>query len=85
VYRVTTDQHSQPQIDALSRDASAQFAEVRTAPEVAPWTAGASLNDENADAPVRSLVFGPEGQGLVTYLILEEQRRVDALDVTWLC
>jgi hypothetical protein len=29
-------------------------------------------------------VFGAEQQGMITYLILEEQRRVDLLDVMWL-
>jgi hypothetical protein len=33
---------------------------------------------------VRSLAFGPIRQGLVTYLIVERQRRVDVLDVLWL-
>jgi hypothetical protein len=42
------------------------------------------LNDEYPEAPVRSVVFGAEGQGLVTYLVLEQQRRVDVLDVTYL-
>jgi hypothetical protein len=32
---------------------------------------------------VRSLAFGPAHQGLVTYLILARQRRVDVLDVLW--
>ncbi|MDQ3989066.1 MAG: hypothetical protein M3291_07695 [Actinomycetota bacterium] len=79
VYRVTTDQQSQPQIDALPSDALAPFAEVRTTLEVAPW-GGDTLNDDNPDAPVRTLAFGPDRQGLVTYLILDEQRRVDVLD-----
>jgi hypothetical protein len=33
---------------------------------------------------VRSLAFRPDRQGLVTFLILDEQRRVDVLDVRWL-
>ena len=36
------------------------------------------------DAGVRTLTFGPAGQGMITYLILEDQRRVDILDVLWL-
>jgi hypothetical protein len=32
---------------------------------------------------VRTLVFGPGGDGLVFYLILEDQRRVDVLEVQW--
>jgi hypothetical protein len=84
VYDVTTDERSQPQIEALPADGLAPFAEVRAALEVAPWSTGESLNDEYPDAPVRSVVFGAEGQGMATYLVLEWQRRVDVLDVTWL-
>jgi len=83
VYRVTTDQQSQPQIDALPLDALVPFAEVRATLEVAPW-GGDPLNDDNPDAPVRTLAFGPAHQGMVTYLILDDQRRVDVLDVLWL-
>ena len=82
MYRVTTDEQSQPQINALPPDAVAPFAEARVVLEVAPW-GGDSLNDDNPDAPVRSLAFGSAHQGLVTYLILERQRRVDVLDVLW--
>ena len=28
--------------------------------------------------------FGPTGQGIATYLILDDQRRVDLLQVAWL-
>jgi hypothetical protein len=84
MYDVTTDERSQPQIEARPADGSAPFAEVRAALEVAPWSTGDSLNDEHPEAPVRSVVFGAEGQGMVTYLVLERQRRVDVLDVTWL-
>ncbi|MEJ7630766.1 MAG: hypothetical protein WKF54_14350 [Nocardioidaceae bacterium] len=83
MYRVTTDEQSQPQIDALPPDALASFAEARAVLEVAPW-GGDSLNDDNPDAPVRSLAFGSTHQGLVTYLIVERRRRVDVLDVLWL-
>lgn len=83
MYRVTTDQQSQPQIDALPLDALVPFAEVRATLEVAPW-GGDPLNDDNPDAPVRTLAFGPAHQGMVTYLILDDQRRVDVLDVLWL-
>jgi len=50
--------------------------------EVAPW-GGASINDEDPDAPVRSVTFGANHEGMVTYLVLEDQRRVDILDVLW--
>jgi hypothetical protein len=84
MYDLTTDERSQPQIDALPAAGLVPFAEVRAALEVAPWSTGESLNDEYPEAPVRSVVFGTEGQGMLTYLVLEQQRRVDILDVTWL-
>jgi hypothetical protein len=83
LYRLTTDEQSQPQIEALPQAALAPFAEVRAMLEVAPW-AGDPLNDRDVDSPVRTVAFGPHGQGLVTYLILERDRRVDVLDVLWL-
>ena len=83
MYRATTDEQSQPQIDAPPREALGPFAEARAVLEVAPW-GGDSLNDDNPEAPVRPLAFGPIRQGLVTYLIVERRRRVDVLDVLWL-
>lgn len=41
------------------------------------------INERNPDSPVRLLVFHPEGRGFVTYLILEDQQRVDVLTVYW--
>lgn len=51
--------------------------------EVSPW-GGEPTNDRNPDGPVRTLVFGGHHQGMITYLILENQRRVDVLSVLWL-
>lgn len=51
--------------------------------ELVPWN-GVSLSDAKPDGEVRQLVFGPLGKGLVTYLILEDRRRVDVLRVHWL-
>ena len=82
MYRVTTDEQFQLQIDALPASALAPFAEARAVLEVAPW-GGDSLNDDNPDAPVRSLVFGPTHQAWSPN-VLERQRRVDVLDVLWL-
>lgn len=83
MYQVTTDHRSQPQIDALPVAGATAFAEVRAMLEVVPWN-GHPLNDMVPDAPVRTVVFGATGQGLVTYLVLDDQRRVDVLDVVWL-
>ena len=33
---------------------------------------------------MRELTFGPEGQGTITYLLLDDQREVHVLVVQWL-
>ncbi|MCU1653981.1 MAG: hypothetical protein JWQ60_5130 [Pseudonocardia sp.] len=48
--------------------------------ELVPWN-GEPINQQNPDGKVRVLPFG--AAGLVTYLILEDQRQVDVLDVIW--
>lgn len=70
------------QIAALPDDALAGYAEALGVLKLIPWN-GLPISDANPDAEVRQLVFGPRGEGLVTYLILEDQRRVDALRVHW--
>jgi hypothetical protein len=65
VYRVTADEKFQLQIDALPPEALAPFAEARAVVEIAPWN-GDLLNDDNPDAPGRTLAFGPAHRGLVT-------------------
>ena len=32
---------------------------------------------------MRTYTFGPNGEGLVVYLILEDQRRVDLINILW--
>lgn len=83
MYEVTTDHRSQVQIDALPTEAREPFAEACRVLELVPWN-GDSLNSDNPDAPVRTLAFGATRRGLLTYLVLEELRRVDVLDVLWL-
>jgi hypothetical protein len=83
VYQVTTDAQSRPQIEALPVEALSPFAEARTVLEVAPWT-GEPLIATRPDSGLRTLTFGPSGAGMITFLILEDRRRVDILDVLWL-
>jgi hypothetical protein len=83
VYRVETDALAVPQVEALPSHALSAYAELRTLLEVDPW-AGDPINKRNPDAAVRTLTFGPHHEGLVTFLILDGQRRVDVLDVMWL-
>jgi hypothetical protein len=82
VYHVTTDGQSQPQIEALPVDALSPFAEACVVLEVAPWS-GEPLIAARPDSGLRTLAFGSSGQGMMTFLILEDQRRVDILDVLW--
>jgi hypothetical protein len=83
VNRVTTDERSQPQIEALPSAAGAPFAEARVVLEVAPWS-GDPLIDAKPDGGIRTMTFGSSGEGMITYLILEDRRRVDILDVLWI-
>jgi hypothetical protein len=62
LYTVTTDDHSQQQIEALPACTLAPFAEARAMLEVAPWN-GAPYNKLKPDSPMRALLFGPAGQG----------------------
>jgi hypothetical protein len=83
LYTVTTDDQSQQQIDALPAEALPPFTEARAALEVAPWS-GVPYNKQKPHSPMRALRFGPDGQGDIVYLILDDLRRVDILVVIWL-
>ncbi len=82
MYRVETDELAQQQVDALPALALVAYAELRTLLEVSPWS-GDAVNRKNPEAEVRTHTFGPRHQGVVTYLVLEDQRRVDVLQVMW--
>jgi hypothetical protein len=79
-YRLDVDPVAQAQIRALPPDALVALAEVMSMFELTPWT-GPSINEDNPEGNVRVLPFG--SAGMVTYLILEDQRRVDVLEVLW--
>lgn len=81
MYRVITDDLVQHQVDALPAEALAAFAELRTLLEVQPWS-GEPLNKANPTG-VLTLPFGPYGEGLIYYLVLEDQRRIDLLKLIW--
>lgn len=82
-YELDIDPEAREQLHALPAEIRPAVAEVMAVLELVPWN-GVSLSDANPDGEVRQLVFGPLGKGLVTYLILEDQRRVDVLRVHWL-
>jgi hypothetical protein len=71
------DPLAEQQIAALPR---AALTDALAVLELVPWN-GLPINDANPDGPVRQLPFG--GLGMITYLILDDQQRVDLLIVTW--
>jgi hypothetical protein len=83
VYRVETDQDALPEVEALPRAALSRYAEVLSLLEIAPWS-GDSYNLARPDGAMRTITFGEDVQGLVVYLVLEDQRRVVVLRVLWL-
>lgn len=70
------------QVAALPAEALAAFAEVNVVLELTPWT-GDPLNREHPERNMRSMTFGAHGEGLMVYVILEDQRRVFPLKVMW--
>ena len=82
-YSVEEDERAQAQVEILPAAALTSYAEIRVVLEIAPWS-GNSLNSANPNGAVRTATFGPASQGMVTYLVLQDIRRVDILDVFWL-
>jgi hypothetical protein len=82
LYVLRTYEEAIEQIAALPNEALDHYAQVIDVLELAPWS-GDPYNMSNPDGAMRQLVFGPNGRGMVTYLVLEDQRRVDVLRVLW--
>jgi len=82
VYRTRTYPEARDAIAALPEVALAGYAEALGVMRLGPWN-GLPINKSNSGGAVRQLVFGPGGHGLVTYLILEDQRQVDVLEAQW--
>ncbi|UOZ08031.1 hypothetical protein [Amycolatopsis sp. WQ 127309] len=72
----------QDQIRALPRHALPALAEAIAVLEIVP-DKGDPYHRANPDGAMRNLVFGTHGEGLLTYLVLEDQNRVDLLRVLW--
>lgn len=71
------------QIRALPADARTRFEELRTAIALVPWQSEPAAHD-NPDGEVRFASFTtPTGSGFVYFLILEDQHRVDLLELIW--
>ena len=70
------------QVDGLPSVALIYYAELITFVELTPWDAP-SYREDNPDGNMRKIVFGRAGEGIAVYLILEDQRRVVVVSVTW--
>jgi hypothetical protein len=67
-------------IDALPADLLADFAEVRAALEVSPWTVGWPYAADNP-AGMRIAEFGRSGTATVVFGVIERERLVTVLQV----
>lgn len=82
-YKIDIDPEERDQIRALPPGVPNALAEAMAVLELAPWN-GEPYNDDKPDGSMRVLLFGAGNRGKVTYLILEDQRRVDVLKVMWI-
>lgn len=81
-YKIDLDPAVIDQIRALPPEAADFLPDVLTVLELVPRN-GLLYNDDLPDCSMRELLFGA-GKGKVTYLILQDQLRVDVLNVTWI-
>jgi hypothetical protein len=79
-YGFDVDPVAQAQIRALPSAALGALAEAMSMLELTPWS-GRPINEDNPQGNVRVLPFGTAA--LIAYLILDDQRRVDVLEVLW--
>lgn len=72
------------QVHALPPDARAVFDELCTVIALVPGKSEPAAH-HNPDGEVRFTAFSPaSGSGFVYYLILEDQHRVDLLELIWI-
>lgn len=79
-YSLDIDPLAEQQIAALPQVALPDLAEALTILQLVPWN-GLPVHENNPGGAVRHLPFGR--MGMITYLILDEQQRVDILIITW--
>lgn len=81
-YRIVIDDDVFEQVRALPSEARRAFDETMEVVALVPRN-GRPYRSEKPELPMREFVFGPDGRGTVTYLVLEDQLRVDVLLVQW--
>ncbi|GAA5171389.1 hypothetical protein GCM10023321_69880 [Pseudonocardia eucalypti] len=82
MYRLVQDRAVLEQLEALPIEALSSYAEALAVLEVAP-AGGRPYNQDKPDGPMYELVFGPAGEGAITYLLLEREREVHVLLIQW--
>jgi hypothetical protein len=82
VYSYDILPEAREQVDGLPLAALPFYAELITFLELTPWD-GPAYREDNPEGNMRKLLFGRGAEGIVVYLILEQQRRVVVLSVTW--
>jgi hypothetical protein len=80
VYSIKPDPRSRADVAALPDAALRPYLELLDTLRIDPWS-GPSFVPENPTSAIRTMPFG--SAGLATYLILEDQKRVDMLAVNW--
>lgn len=71
------------QVDGMAPSALVHYAELIAFLELTPWD-GQPYRDDNPEGNLRKITFGPSGDGIVVYLVLDDQRRVIVVSVTWI-
>lgn len=71
------------QVDGFPIAALRFYAELIAFLELTPWDAP-PYRDDNPDGNMRKILFGAKSEGIAVYLILEDQRRVVVVSVTWI-
>jgi hypothetical protein len=82
VYTVEPYPEAEEAIAALPQAASAGYRDAVEVIRLVPWN-GRPYVSTKPDGSMRQLVFGQGGYGMVTYLVLEDEQRVDVLRVQW--
>ncbi len=81
-YRIILDPTAEASAKALPPAVRPVVNEVMTTLGLVPWN-GKSINEDSPDGEVRQMTFGPQNEGMVTYLILEREREVHVLLIQW--
>lgn len=80
-YHLDIDPIARAQIEALAPAAARAFGAALDVLTLVP-DRGEPLNPDNSEGGLYQLPFD-QGRGLITYLLLSDQDRVDVLVVTW--